>query len=752
MQPADANHPLTPPQKPKGGAEKSSTRGALVATGPVTVLPSAPAKPPGLTAAPTMNGLFQALRRCYVLAVGLGLLAGVLTVLAVCYLMPAKYAAQARVKLTSRQQNPVISNRLEADADPSVWKANQIGIVKSPLVLGAALERVKGKYPHLAGASVEGLEGALKIDFTLGPEIMRIQLNGDDPEEAAALVNAIVDAYLAELDQQEGRHKDDVVTQLQETLRTINVALDLKLTDLHQRGIDDPQVTMLKYQWAMNRMLSLEKQYDDFKTEVGTKERRLAALKLRLKTVATDPVSPLEVEREMRASPLLAKHWENYLKNEDIIAETLRVAPVNKRQEYLAEPLRVKEQLKQAYATLVKNAQPAVEQKLRADAEEKIRQELKSLEQEVEELRGREVGLEKSAKAVEKQARDLDPSARPQGLLIVKLMNDVGQLKKEAEELKSTIHKLKAEPKLQSRVLRLQNAEAPTGRDYSRQLRFGGLGGLGMFLVGLLGVAVWEFRSRKVTAVDEVTQGLGMNVVGTLPALPLRSRRPGAGGATTPTDAYWQNRMAESVDAIRTLLMHGAKSDGLQVVLVTSALGGEGKTSLSSQLAASLARAWRKTLLIDGDLRNPAAHKLFELPLGPGFSEVLRGEADLQDTIRPTALSRLWLMPAGQWDAHAVQALAQEGVRTMFDHLKEQYDFIIVDSCPVLPVADTLLLGQHVDGVVFSILRDVSRIPAVHAAQQRLSTLAIPMLGAVVIGASGDTGNMGYQYPAVAAK
>src|SRR5204862_3133336 len=121
------------------------------------------------------------------------------------------------------------------------------------------------------------------------------------------------------------------------------------------------------------------------------------------------------------------------------------------------------------------------------------------------------------------------------------------------------------------------------------------------------------------------------------------------------------------------------------------------------------------------------------------------GETDLPDTIRPTALSRLWLMSAGQWDAHAVQALAQEGVRTMFDHLKEQYDFIIVDSSPVLPVADTLLLGQHVDGVVFSVLRDVSRIPAVHAAQQRLQALGSPTLRAVVIGRTGHASNSGYQ-------
>jgi capsular exopolysaccharide synthesis family protein len=182
--------------------------------------------------------------------------------------------------------------------------------------------------------------------------------------------------------------------------------------------------------------------------------------------------------------------------------------------------------------------------------------------------------------------------------------------------------------------------------------------------------------------------------------------------------------------------------------MVTSAGGGEGKTSLASQLAASLARAWRKTLLIDGDLRHPAVHKLFNQPLEPGFSEVLRGEVGVHDTVRPTAISRLWAMSAGHWDSHAVQALAQEGVRSLFGQLKEQYDFIVVDSCPVLPVADSLLLGQHVDSVLFAVMRDVSRAPALYAAQQRLEGLGVRTLGAVMIGADGDVAATSYTYQA----
>ena len=235
-------------------------------------------------------------------------------------------------------------------------------------------------------------------------------------------------------------------------------------------------------------------------------------------------------------------------------------------------------------------------------------------------------------------------------------------------------------------------------------------------------------------------------MIGTLPAIPEKMRRS-AGSASTDEELAWQNQLNESVDAVRTVLLHTARSDAsLRVILVTSANSGEGKTSLASQLAASLSRAWKKTLLIDGDLRSPAAHTLFDVPIEPGFSEVLRGELPATDAVRATAFSRLWVLPAGNWDSHALQALAQENVRSLFEELKQQYDFIIVDSPPVLPVTDTLMLGQHVDAALFAILRDVSRTPAVYAAQQKLAPLGIRLLGAVLLGASSHLGNRDYRY------
>jgi capsular exopolysaccharide synthesis family protein len=182
--------------------------------------------------------------------------------------------------------------------------------------------------------------------------------------------------------------------------------------------------------------------------------------------------------------------------------------------------------------------------------------------------------------------------------------------------------------------------------------------------------------------------------------------------------------------------------------MVTSAVSGEGKTTLASHLAGSLARAGRRTLLVDCDLRRPSAHQLFEVASHPGLSEVLLGEVPVSDAVSATAVPGLWLLPAGQWDRAVLRALAGEEVQKVFTALRQHYDFIIIDSHPVLQAADSLLIGLHVDAVILALMRDLSRMPRVSMACQRLTDLGIPVLGAVVNGLADDDASGAYAYTA----
>src|SRR5262249_18302136 len=156
------------------------------------------------------------------------------------------------------------------------------------------------------------------------------------------------------------------------------------------------------------------------------------------------------------------------------------------------------------------------------------------------------------------------------------------------------------------------------------------------------------FRGRRIQTTEEVIAGLGMRVVGSLPVLAKPAQRRLLAGDQSQDRP--DESVIESVDAIRTLLLKDASVEATRVGMVSSAVSGEGKTTLASQPAGSLARAGRKTLLIDCDLRRPAVHQLFEQPLTPGFAEVLLNEVHVAEATRSTPADGLWMIPAGQWD------------------------------------------------------------------------------------------------------
>ncbi len=333
------------------------------------------------------------------------------------------------------------------------------------------------------------------------------------------------------------------------------------------------------------------------------------------------------------------------------------------------------------------------------------------------------------------------------------LRDQVKLIEKEQARVGEELAGLQGSLPISPRVTRHTEAFVPEARDYSRSIKYALAAGVGIFGLLLAGVCLLEARGRRVYASEDVMQGLGIRVLGTLPRVPASDRRIAAVGSGNTEGIPSLARMTgpfgmiEAVDAIRTVLLHAPNVDGARVVMITSAIAGEGKTTLASHLAVSLSRAWRKTLLIDGDLRNPAQHTQFDQPLGPGLGETLREEVELEGAVQPTHVSRLWLMPAGNVDGHALEALAQDGVSNLFDRLKEQYDFIVMDTSPVLPVPDALLVGKHADVVLLSVMRDMSRIPAVYGAQQRLESVGIRILGAVVIGEKTENYGRGVSYP-----
>src|SRR5207244_1908863 len=133
--------------------------------------------------------------------------------------------------------------------------------------------------------------------------------------------------------------------------------------------------------------------------------------------------------------------------------------------------------------------------------------------------------------------------------------------------------------------------------------------------------------------------------------------------------------------------------------------------------------------LIDGDLRNPNLHHLFGLAPRPGFGDLLSGSADLSAATRPGPTEGLSVIPCGRCGSRAID---WRRLPELFRRLREEYQIILIDSPPLLPVPDTIYLAQHADGAVLAVRRDVSRLPAVWAALERLNMFRCRLFGAVV--------------------
>ena len=188
----------------------------------------------------------------------------------------------------------------------------------------------------------------------------------------------------------------------------------------------------------------------------------------------------------------------------------------------------------------------------------------------------------------------------------------------------------------------------------------------------------------------------------------------------------------EAIDTVRTMLLHAVGSSGPKVIMVSSAAPAEGKTTLTGCLAESLARAGYRTLLIDGDLRRPTAHSRYRTPPGPGVAQILRGEASLTTCCFVVSDRGFWVLPAGQNSAAAGGLLPKGDWWRLVQEARDQFDFVIVDTSPILSVVDPNLMAPACDGVVLAVLRDVSRMDLLSDAVNRLRTLGIPILGCVV--------------------
>ena len=246
------------------------------------------------------------------------------------------------------------------------------------------------------------------------------------------------------------------------------------------------------------------------------------------------------------------------------------------------------------------------------------------------------------------------------------------------------------------------------------------------FAVGL--AFFFEHIDSRIRTPQELKTHLGIPFLGMVPSIGKDTE-----GSSNPllTNGVSPN-FVEAFKTIRTNVLFSSAEEGLRTLVVTSAGPGEGKSIVAANLALALAQAGQRVLLIDADMRRPRIHEIFDLPQEPGLSNILTGNAKTAAAIRKASLHGLWLLCAGHIPPNPAELLGSRRYLDFIASLDEHFDWAIIDTPPVLAVADSPIAGNDASGVIFVVGSDKTSRQAARAAVEQLDSAHAHLVGSVL--------------------
>ncbi|HSY22798.1 MAG TPA: polysaccharide biosynthesis tyrosine autokinase, partial [Polyangiaceae bacterium] len=242
---------------------------------------------------------------------------------------------------------------------------------------------------------------------------------------------------------------------------------------------------------------------------------------------------------------------------------------------------------------------------------------------------------------------------------------------------------------------------------------------VGLFLGLAFGIAAAWIREQLDSSLktpDEVEGLLGVTFLGLLPEVDEHHEVRGRAGARRrrrmpkpereePLELVVHQRplsgIAEAARTLRTNLLFMSPDRPFRKLLVTSAAPSEGKTTVACSIAIAMAQGGQRVCIVDCDLRRPRIHRIFDRVGDPGLTNVLVGEATLDDVAKPTRVENLWAVPAGLTPPNPADILHSERFGRFIEELAARFDRVIVDSPPIVAVTDSAIVSRVMDGTVF---------------------------------------------------
>ena len=250
-----------------------------------------------------------------------------------------------------------------------------------------------------------------------------------------------------------------------------------------------------------------------------------------------------------------------------------------------------------------------------------------------------------------------------------------------------------------------------------------------------------EYLNPRLSTRDDIVAGLGLPVLGTAPKI-NRLKALSAVDALPPA-------FQEAMRAIRTRILLSPIAGTARALAVTSTNAGEGKTMIASNLAASMAMAGRRVLLVDADLRRPQLHQMFSIPKAPGLSDLLLDRAEPSETFLESPVPGLYLLPAGADVTSPNDALESQRLTRLIDRFGEEFDVVVLDCPPVMPVADATIIANAATSVLFVVGSGKTSRGDAQVAIDKLASVQVQVVGVVLNKARPDSASAYHYQPSL---
>jgi succinoglycan biosynthesis transport protein ExoP len=306
-------------------------------------------------------------------------------------------------------------------------------------------------------------------------------------------------------------------------------------------------------------------------------------------------------------------------------------------------------------------------------------------------------------------------------------------------------------------------ADIPSYPRTRRNIEFGLFFGL---LVGVLACLLVERLDTRIHTPEDVAALLRLPTFGVVPDF---RRLPANGNGGPPATTGSSNGrdlvtllhpasiVSEAYRSIRTNVLFSSPGSPPKTILVTSSQAGEGKTVTTVNLAVSLALSGSRVLIVDADLRKPGCHRQMRVVREPGLSSVLTGQCDLPEALvlsplfsngngQALSASAVYVLPAGASPPNPAELLGSRLMTQLLDTLKEQFDFVLIDSPPVLPVTDSVVMATKTDGVLLVVKGGEWGRDVVQKALGHLDAVRSHVLGVVLNCVDVTRGGSPYYY------